>query len=40
MWAPISLPFSSTQTNKAALTCFSRIAAFSPAGPPPTMTTS
>ena len=38
--APISEPFSSTQTLMSADNCFSRIAAASPAGPPPTMTTS
>jgi hypothetical protein len=38
--APISLPFSSTQTDRSAFNCLSRIAAESPAGPPPTITTS
>ena len=44
MWAPTSEPFSSTATEisdpAAAASCFSRIAAASPAGPAPTMTTS
>ena len=33
-------PFSSTTTESSGLTCFSRIAAASPAGPAPTITTS
>src|SRR6185295_219803 len=40
MCAPISEPFSSTHTERSAESCFRRIAAASPAGPPPTMTTS
>src|SRR5664279_4543348 len=44
MCAPISEPFSSTQTLISrwpfAASCFSLIAADSPAGPPPTTTTS
>ena len=44
MWAPISEPFSRTQTPisrpASAASCFRRIAAASPAGPPPTITTS
>ncbi len=44
MCAPISDPFSSTQTDTSrpasAARCFMRIAAASPAGPPPTTTTS
>src|SRR6185312_6268866 len=44
MWAPTSEPFSSTQTDtswlRSAASCFSRIAAERPAGPPPTITTS
>ena len=44
MFAPISDPFSSTQTDTSrpasAARCFTRIAAASPAGPPPTTTTS
>src|SRR5262245_52616767 len=44
MWAPISEPFSSTQTETSwpafAASCFNRIAAQSPDGPPPTTTTS
>src|SRR4051812_9685884 len=40
MCAPISEPFSSTQTLNSGLTCLSRIAVDSPAGPPPTITTS
>ncbi|KQU66958.1 hypothetical protein ASC75_10240 [Aminobacter sp. DSM 101952] len=38
--APTSPPFSSTTTESSGLTCLSRIAAASPAGPAPTMTTS
>ena len=38
--APTSEPFSTTTTAAAALSCLSRIAAASPAGPAPTMTTS
>ena len=40
MCAPISEPFSSTQTERSGERCFRRIAAASPAGPPPTTTTS
>ncbi len=44
MWAPISEPFSNTATESSdpasAASCFSRIAADRPAGPPPTITTS
>src|ERR1041385_993485 len=44
MWAPTSEPFSSTQTltsrPASAASCLSRMAAASPAGPAPTMTTS
>ena len=44
MCAPISEPFSSRQTETSfplcAASCFSRIAAARPAGPPPTITTS
>ncbi len=40
MCAPISAPFSIRQTLMFASSCFSRIAAARPAGPPPTMTTS
>src|SRR5690606_29651598 len=44
IWAPISEPFSTTQTLMScpfsAASWRSRIAADSPAGPPPTMTTS
>ena len=44
MWAPISEPFSITQTEtswlRSAASCLRRIAADSPAGPPPTITTS
>jgi len=44
MWAPISEPFSIRQTEtswlRSAASCFNRIAAASPAGPPPTITTS
>ncbi len=44
MCAPTSEPFSSTATETsvpaASASCFSLIAAESPAGPPPTMTTS
>ena len=44
MCAPSSPPFSSTQTDTSwpfsAASCFRRIAADKPAGPPPTMTTS
>ena len=40
IWAPISEPFSRTQTLVSGESCFSRMAAASPAGPPPTMTTS
>src|SRR3954471_6216873 len=44
IWAPISDPFSSTQTltsrPSAAASCLSWMAADRPAGPPPTMTTS
>ena len=44
MWAPTSEPFSSTATETsvpaAAAPCLSRIAAASPAGPAPTITTS
>ena len=44
MWAPISEPFSIRQTDtswlRSAASCFRRIAAASPAGPPPTITTS
>ena len=38
--APISEPFSKSTTESSGLICFSRIAADSPAGPPPTITTS
>ena len=38
--APTSEPFSTTQTDSSALTCFRRQAAANPAGPAPTMTTS
>src|ERR1700761_2622262 len=38
--APTSEPFSTSATVRSAESCFSRIAAASPAGPPPTMTTS
>src|ERR671914_1143445 len=40
MCAPTSEPFSSTHTEMSGESCFSRIAAASPAGPPPTTTTS
>ncbi len=44
IWAPTSEPFSSTTTETSlpfsAASCFSLIAAASPAGPAPTMTTS
>src|SRR5882672_9778709 len=44
IWAPTSEPFSMTQTASsraaAAASCFSRIAAASPDGPAPTITTS
>src|SRR3569833_2867965 len=44
MRAPISLPFSRMQTESSRLaafaSCFSRMAALRPAGPPPTITTS
>src|SRR5262245_20895750 len=44
MWAPISAPFSITQTEiswpSSADSCFRRIAALRPDGPPPTITTS
>ena len=44
IWAPISAPFSMTQTDVSrpfsAASCFRRIAAERPAGPPPTTTTS
>jgi hypothetical protein len=40
MWAPISEPFSSTQTEVSPESCLMRIAAARPAGPPPTTTTS
>ena len=40
VWAPGSLPFSSTTTESSALHCLSRIAAARPAGPAPTITTS
>ena len=44
MWAPISAPFSITQTEtswpSSAASCFRRIAALRPDGPPPTITTS
>ena len=44
MWAPTSAPFSSTHTDTSrpplAASCFSRIAADRPEGPPPTITTS
>src|SRR3954469_22697425 len=40
MWAPISEPFSSTHTEVSGESCFTRIAAARPAGPPPTTTTS
>src|SRR6478609_9320096 len=40
MWAPISLPFSTRQTDASGASCFNRIAAASPDGPPPTITTS
>ena len=44
MWAPISDPFSTTQTETSwpcsAASCFRRIAAARPEGPPPTITTS
>jgi hypothetical protein len=44
MWAPISEPFSIRQTDtswlRSAASCLSRIAADSPAGPPPTINTS
>ncbi len=38
--APISEPFSTTTMDKSLSSCISRQAAASPAGPPPTMTTS
>src|SRR5687768_15119143 len=38
--APTAEPFSSTQTLRSALSCFSRIAHARPAGPAPTITTS
>jgi hypothetical protein len=40
MWAPISEPFSRTHTERSGLSCFTRIDAARPAGPPPTITTS
>jgi len=40
MWAPISEPFSIRQTEISGESCFRRIAAARPAGPPPTTTTS
>src|SRR4051812_25034162 len=40
MCAPTSEPFSSTQTEVSAESCFARIAAASPAGPAPTTTRS
>jgi hypothetical protein len=40
MCAPISEPFSSTHTEVSGESCFARIAAERPAGPPPTTTTS
>src|SRR5258705_9780766 len=40
MCAPISDPFSSTHTEVSGESCFTRIAAARPAGPPPTTTTS
>src|SRR5262245_41771063 len=44
IWAPISEPFSIRQTDtswlRSAASCLRRIAAASPAGPPPTITTS
>src|SRR5579862_8717531 len=40
MWAPTSEPFSTMTTDFSGATCFNRIAAASPAGPAPTMTTS
>src|ERR1700738_78459 len=39
-WAPRAAAFSSTQTLKAGLICFRRIAQASPAGPAPTIATS
>ncbi len=38
--APISLPFSTRQTEASGASCFRRIAAARPDGPPPTITTS
>ena len=40
IWAPTSLPFSTTQTDSSGLICFSRIAAARPPGPAPTTSTS
>src|SRR5688572_25858447 len=40
MWAPTSEPFSTTTTLMSGEICLSRMAAASPAGPAPTMTTS
>src|SRR5947199_5197571 len=40
MWAPISEPFSTTTTEMSGDSCFNRIAAASPDGPAPTITTS
>ena len=40
MWAPTSEPFSTTTTAISGSSCFRRIAAASPAGPAPTITTS
>jgi len=40
MCAPGSEPFSRTTTESSELSCFSRIAVASPAGPAPTITTS
>ena len=40
IWAPTSEPFSTTQTVISEFNCLSLIAAESPEGPAPTMTTS
>ncbi len=40
MWAPTSLPFSTTQTPSSGCSCLRRMAAASPAGPAPTINTS
>src|SRR3984893_12129463 len=40
IWAPTSEPFSTTTTAASGKSCFNRIAAASPDGPAPTITTS